>query len=43
MHGRHERVSRFPMSGFDELIDGYRRFRGGAYLAQKARYDLLKV
>ncbi|WP_339708936.1 carbonic anhydrase [uncultured Sphingosinicella sp.] len=30
------------MSGFDELIDGYRRFRGGAYLAQKARYDALR-
>lgn len=30
------------MSGFDELIDGYRRFRGGAYIAQKARYDALR-
>src|SRR3546814_4145780 len=39
----HARFSRFPMSVFDELIDGYRRFHGGAYLAQKARYDSLRT
>jgi carbonic anhydrase len=29
------------MSGFDSLIDGYRRFRTGAYHEQRARYDAL--
>lgn len=29
------------MSGFDDLIDGYRRFRTGAYACQRARFDSL--
>lgn len=29
------------MSGFDDLIAGYRRFRTGAYSTQRARFDTL--
>jgi carbonic anhydrase len=29
------------MNGFDELIQGYRRFRRGAYSTQRARFDTL--
>lgn len=29
------------VSEFDALVDGYRRFRGAAYLQQKARFDSL--
>ncbi|PZN95673.1 MAG: carbonate dehydratase [Alphaproteobacteria bacterium] len=29
------------MAGFDDLIAGYRRFRGGAYVEQRQRYDAL--
>lgn len=29
------------MSGFDDLIRGYRRFRAGAYSEQRARFDTL--
>ncbi len=29
------------MSGFDDLLRGYRRFRAGAYSTQRARFDML--
>jgi hypothetical protein len=34
-------LSRTPLPEFHALLDGYRRFRTGAYREQKERFDTL--